>query len=75
VKANITSLSGNITWFSLAGAAFLGGIGFTMSIFITNLAFENHLLINNSKIAILGASVFAALIGVLLLRSNKTLDK
>jgi Na+:H+ antiporter, NhaA family len=75
VKANITSLSGNITWFSLAGAAFLGGIGFTMSIFITNLAFENHLIINNSKIAILGASVFAALIGVLLLRSNKTLDK
>lgn len=75
VKANITSLSSDITWYSLAGAAFLGGIGFTMSIFITNLAFDNHAIINNSKIAILVSSLCAAVIGVLLLRWNKSLGK
>jgi NhaA family Na+:H+ antiporter len=42
----------------------LGGIGFTMSIFITNLAFADHAqLINASKIAILVASITAGVMG------------
>jgi Na+:H+ antiporter, NhaA family len=45
----------------------LGGIGFTMSIFIANLAFVDSRLIENSKMAILTASVTAALIGFLVL--------
>jgi NhaA family Na+:H+ antiporter len=53
----------------LSGLSVLAGIGFTMSIFITNLAFTDPVLINNSKISILISSVVAALAGILILRS------
>jgi Na+:H+ antiporter, NhaA family len=53
-----------ISWRSLWGAAILAGIGFTMSIFITNLAFVgNPDLIENSKIAVLLGSIAAACLG------------
>jgi NhaA family Na+:H+ antiporter len=45
----------------------LAGIGFTMSIFITNLAFDNEGVIQFSKIAILTASLLASLVGFSLL--------
>ena len=45
----------------------IAGIGFTMSLFITNLAFTNPELVKVSKISILIASSIAALIGVLIL--------
>ncbi len=47
----------------IIGAGLLGGIGFTMSIFITNLAFTDSNIINNSKMAILLASLTAGVIG------------
>ncbi len=47
----------------IIGAGLLGGIGFTMSIFITNLAFTDSNIINNSKMAILLASLTAGIIG------------
>jgi NhaA family Na+:H+ antiporter len=48
------------------GAGILGGIGFTMSIFITNLAFAgNPEAINASKMAILSASLAAGILGFL----------
>ena len=47
---------------------FLGGIGFTMSIFITLLAFDNADIVNNSKIAILIASFVAGTIGFIFLK-------
>jgi NhaA family Na+:H+ antiporter len=50
-------------WKQLAGVGLLGGIGFTMSIFITLLAFENPGLITQSKIAILLASLVAGTLG------------
>jgi NhaA family Na+:H+ antiporter len=43
----------------------LGGIGFTMSIFITLLAFNDMTIINNAKIAILLSSLIAAFIGLI----------
>jgi NhaA family Na+:H+ antiporter len=46
----------------------LGGIGFTMSLFVTNLAFRDALLINESKQAILTASLLSAVAGALCLR-------
>lgn len=53
----------------LLGVSFLGGIGFTMSIFVAELAFKgNDVMILQSKIAILSASVVAGLIGYLWLR-------
>ena len=64
----LCSLPAELTWRNIFGAGFLGGIGFTMSIFITLLAYEDIHLINDSKIAILIASFIAAIIGFTLLR-------
>jgi NhaA family Na+:H+ antiporter len=49
----------------------LGGIGFTMSIFITNLAFTEATVITASKMSILLASVTAAVLGLLVLKNIK----
>lgn len=61
-------LPGDLKWKNIIGAGFLGGIGFTMSIFITLLAFSDAEVVNNSKIAILIASVVAGAIGFLWLK-------
>jgi NhaA family Na+:H+ antiporter len=58
----------DLKWKNIIGAGFLGGIGFTMSIFITLLAFDNADIVNNSKIAIIAASIIAGTIGFLWLR-------
>lgn len=72
VKLRIAALAPGITWGLLAGLALLGGIGFTMSIFITNLAFGDEAVIAASKMSILLASVLAALLGLLVLRAVTT---
>lgn len=58
----------DLKWKNIIGAGFLGGIGFTMSIFITLLAFDDAVVINNSKIAIILASIIAGIIGFLCLK-------
>ena len=63
VKLGICKLPNELNWKMIIGAGCLGGIGFTMSIFITLLAFEGYSLQNNSKIVILIASFVAATIG------------
>ena len=69
VLIGICKLPTEVTWSHMIGAGLLGGIGFTISIFITNLAFEGQLeLINASKIAVFTASLLAGLIGLLWLR-------
>jgi NhaA family Na+:H+ antiporter len=69
VLIGICKLPTEVTWSHMIGAGLLGGIGFTISIFITNLAFEAQLeLINASKIAVFTASLLAGLIGLLWLR-------
>lgn len=69
VAIGICRLPPDLNWRHISGAGILGGIGFTMSIFITNLAFaENAETINASKLAILLASVTAATIGFVWLR-------
>lgn len=69
VKLKIGELPEDLNWKSIFGVSFLGGIGFTMSIFITLLAFSDLEHINNSKIMILVSSLIAGLIGLLYLRS------
>lgn len=71
VKLGLASLSTDLRWRHIAGMAVLGGIGFTMSIFITNLAFRDAGVILASKMSILVASVVAALIGLVILRSRR----
>lgn len=61
----ICTLPSSLRWKQIAGAGFLGGIGFTMSIFITLLAFGDTDIVNNSKIAILIASLIAGITGYL----------
>jgi NhaA family Na+:H+ antiporter len=74
VALGLCTLPGDLNWKHVAGAGMLGGIGFTMSIFITNLAFGGQVdLIDGSKIAVLGASVLAGALGYvwLLVHSGK----
>ncbi len=60
----------DLKWKNIAGAGLLGGIGFTMSIFITLLAFNEADQINNSKIAILVASFIAGAVGFIFLKMS-----
>jgi Na+:H+ antiporter, NhaA family len=64
----LCALPTDLKWKNIIGAGFLGGIGFTMSIFITLLAFDNEDIVNNSKIAILIASLIAGTIGFIFLK-------
>ncbi len=68
VSLGICQLPGDFNWKHVIGAGFLGGIGFTMSIFIALLAFENAEIISNSKFMILLASLVAGVIGFLWLK-------
>ncbi len=68
VKLGLCKLPHRLTWNIIFNVGFLAGIGFTMSIFITLLAFDDNVIINNAKLIILISSLIAALIGVLLLR-------
>lgn len=68
VVLGICALPHAINWKHILGIGFLGGIGFTMSIFITLLAYENPGHITQSKIAILLASLISGIIGYMWLR-------
>ena len=69
VKLKVCNLPEDINWKAIIGVGFLGGIGFTMSIFITLLAFSDREHINNSKIMILVTSLVAGIIGLIYLKS------
>jgi len=68
VKTGIVKSTDKIVWKNIFGVGVLAGIGFTMSIFITLLAFERDSTIINSKIAILMSSLLAGTIGFFLLK-------
>ena len=69
VKMGMAKLPENSTMSQIFGVAFLGGIGFTMSIFVADLAFlGNDILIFQAKVGILAASLFAGLFGYFWLR-------
>jgi NhaA family Na+:H+ antiporter len=72
IKSGLSQISGDLSWAHIIGVGFLGGIGFTMSIFITLLAFENPVTIQSTKISILLSSLVAGLIGYLILVRQKT---
>jgi Na+/H+ antiporter NhaA len=62
-------LPGGVRWSHLMAGATLAGIGFTISLFITDLAFDDELLREQAKIGILLGSLTAAVLGTLLLRT------
>ena len=69
VAIGVCRLPPDLAWRHIIGAGMLGGIGFTMSIFITNLAFAGEpSIIDSSKLAVLAASLAAGAVGFLWLR-------
>ncbi len=68
VKAGVSRLPVGVSWKQIAGVGLLGGIGFTMSIFIILIAFSDPTLVQSSKITVLFSSVLAGIGGYLLLR-------
>ncbi|GIM53530.1 Na+/H+ antiporter NhaA [Capnocytophaga cynodegmi] len=68
VTFGFCKLPSELNWKSIFGVGLLGGIGFTMSIFITLLAFDNELIINNAKLIILISSLLAGSLGFVTLK-------
>ena len=66
-KLGLIKKPNNISWYDVLAVGFLGGIGFTMSIFITHLAFADETIIAAVKLGVFGASFTAAIIGVTLI--------
>jgi len=75
IKLGIAELPHKSTMSQIFGVAFLGGIGFTMSIFVADLAFlGNDTLIFQAKVGILAASLFSGLFGYFWLKNTKKPD-
>jgi NhaA family Na+:H+ antiporter len=68
VRLGLAALPDGVTWHHIYGVAWLGGIGFTMSLFVGDLAFGDSPTLPLAKIGILGASIVAGLGGYLILR-------
>lgn len=64
VKSGLTKLPPGTSWLGMIGVGLLAGIGFTMSLFIANLAFADAATLGQAKIGVLCASVAAALLGL-----------
>ena len=67
VKLKVASLPQNVNWKHMLGAAILGGVGFTMAIFVANLAFPEAIMVSEAKLGILAASLVAGVVGFLFL--------
>ncbi|BCO11287.1 Na+/H+ antiporter NhaA type [Citrifermentans bremense] len=72
VKAGLSKLPNRVGWKHIISVGFLGGIGFTMSIFITLLAFGDSTVVESSKLSILLTSVLSGTIGFMLLSRQST---
>jgi NhaA family Na+:H+ antiporter len=68
VRAGVADLPGGVGWRHIAGAGALAGVGFTMSLFVANLAFETATESTQAKSAIFIASLIAGLLGYVVLR-------
>ncbi len=67
VRTKLASLPDGLTWNHIHGAGWLGGIGFTMSLFVAGLAFRDAQMLTISKLGILAGSTLAGLVGSALL--------
>lgn len=71
VRSGTAALPDRVTWRHIYGAGWLGGIGFTMSLFIASLAFGNSPLLTAAKIGIITASLIAGIVGWIFLKDGK----
>jgi Na+:H+ antiporter, NhaA family len=70
IKAGLGEMPRGSTFRHLFGAACLAGIGFTMSLFIANLAFGSSMLLEYSKLGIIAASLVSGFLGYMILRKS-----
>jgi NhaA family Na+:H+ antiporter len=71
-RSGIAAMLDGIGWRQILGVGMLGGIGFTMSLFIANLAFGDTPALEVSKIGILAASITSGIAGAAVLLRNKS---
>ncbi len=72
VRTGVASLPSGVTWRHIIGVGLLAGIGFTVSIFVSILAFDEETLTSEAKIGVLLASILSAVIGYAFLRAGST---
>ncbi|MBE7177165.1 MAG: Na+/H+ antiporter NhaA [Mucilaginibacter polytrichastri] len=70
IKSGLSAMPGDANWRHIAGVATLAGIGFTMSLFVSSLAFTDNANIEHAKYGILIASVIAGSAGYFILRKK-----
>ena len=70
IKSGVTELPRGVNWGQIWGVSLLGGIGFTMSIFISELAFTDEAMIADAKIAIFIASILSGICGYIILMKS-----
>jgi len=75
VRSGVARLPKSVNWKQLTAVGTLAGIGFTVSIFISSLAFEDEAHLMEAKAAVLGASVVAGILGYVLLREGKPVQE
>ena len=68
VKSGISEMPSGVSWLHIYGASWLAGIGFTMSLFISDLAFTDSPLLEVAKVGILTASLIAGVVGWSIIR-------
>ncbi len=68
VRLRLTTLPDGVNWTALHGCAWLAGIGFTMSLFIAALAFDDTTLVDAAKVGILTGSLLAGIVGAVVVR-------
>lgn len=74
VRLGIGQLPSTVTWGHVLGTGFLAGIGFTVAIFVSGIAFHDPDLVDRAKMGIFGASLIAGVSGYLFLRITGTRD-
>lgn len=74
-KLKLAELPTGVKYSQLFAVAILGGLGFTMSLFISNLAFTDTAMLNSAKIGVLGGSAIAGFIGYIVLSKLLPKDK
>jgi NhaA family Na+:H+ antiporter len=68
VKSKIAGMVDGLTWTGIAGVGILAGLGFTVSLFISGLSFEDETTVATAKVAVLAASLAAGSLGYLYFR-------
>jgi len=69
-RLHLSSLPAGVSWRQMLGIGMLAGVGFTVALFVNQLAFQSEALVEHGKIGILAGSLAAGLLGLLLLRTT-----